>query len=182
MRRLIFALALLSVTGLAGAVADTSQANICIDRGFGCWPLDPNEYPLQAGTFLAAPEEEIEETANSPVTRCKTQRFSATWTQATLYNVLRYEGQFRVCYRHGVEIVSVLHRSGDSTYTRWPWNWKGNDAGYPFHIRYLHRVEFYFRGTLEFCPVSFGCTTTKHPFVTVTFFDNNTMDKDLGVG
>jgi hypothetical protein len=145
-------------------------------------PPNPDEYPLQVGTFDALPEEDITVTTNSPVTRCKTQRFRKSWTQATLYNVLTYEGRFRVCYRHNAGIVSVLHRSGDSIFTRWPWSWKGNDDGYPFHIRYERRVEFYFRGTLEFCPIKLGCTTTKHPYITITFYDDNTISRQSGVG
>jgi hypothetical protein len=145
-------------------------------------PYDPNDVPLAVGSFELLPEEDVQVTTNSPVTRCKTQRFRHKWTQGGLFDVLTYEGRFRVCYQHGVKIVSVLHRSGDSIFSHWPWTWRGNESGYPFHIRFEKKVEFYYRGTLEFCLVDPGCVSTKHPFVTVTFFDNNTMTRDGGVG
>jgi hypothetical protein len=115
------------------------------------------------------------------IIRCKTQRFSASWSQATIYTVLRYEGTFKVCYVHSKRIVSVVYRFGDATFVRIPWEWHGNDSGYPYHIRREHNVEFNFRGTAQFCILKVGCGPEKHPWVRITFFDNNTLDKDQGV-
>ena len=113
--------------------------------------------------------------------RCKTQNFMQQFTQAGLFNVLTYRGMFRVCYRHGAGISSVTDVHGDVTWTRAPWSWHGNDNGYPYHVRYAKRVEFFFKGTAAICVFNYGCGPSKHPWVTLTFYDNNTMTRRVGV-
>jgi len=126
------------------------------------------------------------ETASSSLlifgtTRCKRQTFTQTFTQANLYSVMRYEGSFRVCYKHGQGIVSYSDVHGDNTWTRVPWEWRGNDNGYPYAVKYSRHVVFHYRGSAAFCIVPYACGPTKHPWVTIVFYDNNTLTKDAGV-
>ena len=115
--------------------------------------------------------------------RCKLQYYTQTQSQANLYVVMKYRGEFQVCYRYDAGIVTVLSRTGGSTYTRWPWNFGGNAEGYPNHYRAAKYVDFRFRYKAEFCPVPYGCTTTKWPYFTIRFTDRNTMSViDLGIG
>lgn len=114
-------------------------------------------------------------------TRCKTQNFTQHFTQAGLYNVLTYKGMFRVCYRHNGGIVSVSDVHGDATWTLLPWSWKGNDNDYPYAVKYSQRAEFQYRGTAAVCVFSWGCGPDKHPWIRLTFYDNNTMTRSAGV-
>lgn len=115
--------------------------------------------------------------------RCKLQYYTDTLSQANLYAVMKYRGEFRVCYRYDAGIVTVISRKGDSTYSRWPWNFGGNADGYPNHYRADKFVDFRFRYKAEFCPVPSGCTTTKWPYFAVRFTDRNTMTvTDSGIG
>jgi hypothetical protein len=115
------------------------------------------------------------------LTRCKTQTFTNHWSQAGLFRVLTYKGSFRVCYRPGNGIVSIADVHGDATWTKQPWSWKGNDAGYPYGVRYAKTAVFQYRGTTAICFFSFGCGPDKHPWVSITFYDNNTMTRSGGV-
>ena len=94
---------------------------------------------------------------------------------------MRYEGSFRVCYRHGAGIVSYSDVHWDTTWTRVPWEWRGNDNGYPYAVKYSRHVVFYYRGSAAFCVVPYACGPTKHPWVTIVFYDNNTLTKNAGV-
>ena len=110
--------------------------------------------------------------------RCKRQNFRQPYTNG-VFTSLTYEGHFRVCYRHDNGIVTVKSRFGDATQQQWPWVWKGNANGYPRHYRYAKHVVFEFRGQLDWCLT--GCTGTRWPWLTIIFYDNNTMSKDSGV-
>jgi hypothetical protein len=115
--------------------------------------------------------------------RCKLQYFVNTTTQAGLWDAVKYRAWYKVCYRHGVNIVTVLGRGGDSIFSHWPWNYKGNAEDYPHHFRYTHYVDFKYRFKVEFCLADPACTATKWPFFTVRFMDNNTQIKiEGGVG
>lgn len=113
--------------------------------------------------------------------RCKTQSFTQHFTEAGLVRVLTYKGMFRVCYRHGNGIVSLSDVRGDATWTQLPWTWKGNDPGYPYGVRYSRVATFHYRGTAAICIFTWGCGPEKHPWVTLTFYDNNTMTRTAGV-
>ena len=124
------------------------------------------------------------ETASSSLqifgtTRCKRQTFKQTFTQANLYSVMRYEGSFRVCYKHGQGIVSYSDVHGDMTWTRIPWEWRGNDTDYPHGIKYSRHVVFDYRGSAAFCVIPYACGPTKHPWVRIVFYDNNTLTRTL---
>jgi hypothetical protein len=114
--------------------------------------------------------------------RCKRQEFRYHTTWAGIARVLTYEGHFAVCYRHGNGITRVLSRAGDSTYSRYPYQYKGNADGYPRHFRYSRFVDFQFRYQLDFCPAAFGCLSTKWPYDNIRFHDNNTMEYSGGIG
>jgi hypothetical protein len=113
--------------------------------------------------------------------RKKVQTFTRTFTQAGLFDVLRYEGMFRVCYRPGGGIAWIRDVRGDATWVRAPWVWKGNDPGYPYGVIYSHRAEFHYRGTTAIWLAKYGFGRDKHPWVKVTFHDNNTMEVATGV-
>jgi hypothetical protein len=116
-------------------------------------------------------------------TRCKTQFFSHSFTQVNLYNVIRYEGRFQVCYVPGGRIVSWSDVHGDATWVRAfsGWEWRGNEDGYPYGVRTSYStVQFRYRGKAAFCIFSYGCGPEKHPWVTLTFFSNNTMTRTSG--
>ena len=98
-------------------------------------------------------------------------QFGASWL-----NFIRYSGGFRVCYVPGESIVSWGSLWGDASYVLPPWDWRGNDGGYPRGVRTgTHTVEFHFRGSAAICVVGWVCGPTRHPGLTITFFDNNTM-------
>ncbi|MBA3232463.1 MAG: thrombospondin type 3 repeat-containing protein [Propionibacteriales bacterium] len=110
--------------------------------------------------------------------RCKTQTFVQRYNQfgASWLNFITYEGGFRVCYEPNQRIVSWGSVWGDAYRVLVPWDWKGNDGGYPQGVRTsTHSVEFQYRGSAAICVVGWACGPTMHPGVTVTFYDNNTM-------
>ena len=114
--------------------------------------------------------------------RCKTQLFAHTFTQAGLWDALRYDGMFRVCYRPKKGIASVSDVHGDVAWTAFYWAWVGNDPGYPYAVIYAKRVELYFRGSVQVCIIPrYGCGPPKHPWIKIIFYDNNTMEKTSGV-
>jgi len=117
-------------------------------------------------------------------TRCKTQLFTQSFSQAGLYDVIRYAGRFRVCYVPGSKVVSWSEVFGDAEWVR-PysgWEWRGNEQGYPFGVRISsYAVEFRYRGKAAICIFSYGCGPERHPWVTLTFFANNTMTRRVGV-
>ena len=117
-------------------------------------------------------------------TRCKTQLFTQSFSQAGLYDVIHYTGRFRVCYVPGSKVVSWSEVYGDAEWVR-PysgWEWRGNEQGYPFGVRISsYAVEFRYRGKAAICIFSYGCGPERHPWVTLTFFANNTMTRRVGV-
>ncbi len=123
--------------------------------------------------------------ASSSGTRCKIQQFVQRYDQfgKTWLNFLTYEGMFRVCYnQNGGGIVSYSDVHGDASSTRIPWTWKGNDNGYPYGVKTsAHTVDFHYRGTAAICIFTKGCGPEKHPWVRITFRDNNTMEVRAGV-
>ena len=117
-------------------------------------------------------------------TRCKTQFFSQFFKQLNLYNVIKYEGHFRVCYVPGVKVVSWGEVRGDATWVRDLsfWEWRGNEDGYPYGVRVGPTVvEFRYKGKAAVCLFGYGCGPEKHPWITLTFFPNNTMTRRVGV-
>jgi hypothetical protein len=116
--------------------------------------------------------------------RCKTQFFSHSFTQANLWNVIRYEGHFAVCYVPGGRIVSWSQVHGDAAWVR-PfsgWEWRGNETGFPYGLRIAYgMIEFRYRGKAAICVFSYGCGPERHPWVTLTFLSNNTMTRRSGV-
>jgi hypothetical protein len=113
--------------------------------------------------------------------RCKRQNFRAQFVHGPFVELhaTTLEGHFRVCYRHGQGIVTVLSRHADATDTSYPWQNKGIAEGYPKHYRFQHYVEFHFRQKTEFCPEV--CTHTSWPWIKITFWDVNVMAKEIGV-
>jgi hypothetical protein len=133
-------------------------------------------------TFYGSPPTATGTSAEA--SRCKTQRFEQRYDQfgASFLNFIRYEGGFRVCYVPNQQILSWGSVWGDAAYTLVPWDWKGTDPGYPYAIRIgLHSVEFRYRGSAAICVAGWACGPTKHPGVTITFYDNNTMTKSAYV-
>lgn len=117
--------------------------------------------------------------------RCKFQRWRAHFDQfgVSFLRAVTMEGHFRVCYRlYQGGIVSWSDVRGDAVATQTPWTWKGSDPGYPYGVMInAHAVQFHYRGTAQLCITRFGCGPEKHPYVIITFYDNNTMDRRIGV-
>jgi hypothetical protein len=129
-------------------------------------------------SFYAAGPSSPEDGATTTASRCKTQKFAQYYDQfgVSFLNFIRYEGGFRVCYVPNERIVSWGSVWGDAAYVLVPWDWKGNDPGYPYGVKTgVHSVEFRYRGSAAICVVGWACGPTKHPGVTITFYDNNTM-------
>jgi hypothetical protein len=181
MRRMIV-LSLLSALVLAGSdpALPSPRDPACDDTG--C----TTNYPtLEPESFEFGPEEwELAPGSLSALTdvRCKRQTFKASFKQVGLVTVIRYEGEFRVCYRPGVEIVSWSSLHGDATYTVVPWEWRGNDPDYPYGTKITtETIQFHYRGSAAVCLFSKGCGPTKHAWVRVTFHADNTLSKVWGV-
>ena len=152
-------------------------------------PIPPSElnHGLEPGPF-----EWLDSVQTSPfydaagaLQRCKFQRWRVHFDQfgASFLRVVTMEGHFRVCYRlYGGGIVSWSDVRGDAVATQTPWTWKGSDPGYPYGVLLNpHAVQFHYRGTAQFCITRLGCGPEKHPYVIVTFYDNNTLDRRSGV-
>jgi hypothetical protein len=113
--------------------------------------------------------------------RCKTQKVTDAISEAGWVDVNHYLAEYTVCYRPNNGIVTVKSRSGKSTFSRWPWNYGGNAEGFPQHVRYAKFVDFKYVWKLEFAGL--GWVSTKWPFLTIRFFDNNTqMVTEAGIG
>ena len=153
------------------------------------------DMPIGVGAFEAWEEAASASAAPSPArgdsvdgaggandVRCKIQRFAQTFTQAGLWDALRYEGMFRVCYRPRKSIVSVTDVHGDMAWVRFYLTWLGNDSGYPYAVNLGKQAEIQYRGSTSFCIVPrYGCGPLKHIWVKITFYPNNTMTKISGV-
>ena len=150
-------------------------------RGDAC----DNESPLDAGTVSVQEfDEGYDRAAFLAGTPCRVKRqvFTATFNQAGLFDVIRYQGSFRVCYLPHIRVVWVRDMHGDVTWTQPPWTWQGNDPGYPYGvITGRHTAEFHYRGSAAICIFKYGCAPTQHPWVRVTFTDDNTMGVTTGV-
>jgi hypothetical protein len=106
--------------------------------------------------------------------RCKKQQYTDTVTQAGLYNVSQYLAEYVVCYRYNAGIVSVMSRTGKSIHSAGGWNFGGNAANYPQHLRYAKYVDFYYVYKLDFGALG-QTVATKWPYVTLRFNDTNTQ-------
>ena len=140
--------------------------------------LDVALEPTGFGTWTAS------ESTGYYGSRCKTQLFTQSYQQSGLYDVIRYAGRFRVCYVPGVKVVSWSDVYGDVEWVRAfsGWEWRGNEQGYPFGVRISsYAVEFRYRGRAAICIFNYGCGPERHPWVTLTFFANNTMSRRVGV-
>ena len=86
----------------------------------------------------------------------------------------KYDGGWRICYRpFGGGITEVSYRYGDATDTYGQWEWRGNDTGYPSHIREEHRVYVRYGGGAAICiGGTQGCGPERHFRLTFTFTDS----------
>ena len=151
---------------------------------------DPDEYdpPPDLNAPLGPSGFETSTAWEGPIgflgTRCKTQVFTQSYSQAGLYDVIRYAGRFRVCYVPGGRVASWSDVAGDAEWVRpfSSWEWRGNESGYPVGVRVSETaVEFRYRGKAAICLFNFGCGPERHPWVTLTFFSNNTIARKSGV-
>ena len=96
--------------------------------------------------------------------------------------VLAYDVTFSVCYVPGGGIRWVKNAFGDGSYSFVPWTWKEDNApGYPSLTYAGHQVVLRYKGTAAICIFHFGCGPERHPWVTLTFYDSNTMTEAAGV-
>lgn len=140
----------------------------------------PTYYELGAGDFQGW-EEQV--WSMGFVSRCKIQNWRQNFDQlgVSLLRVVTMEGTFRVCYTPNQGIISFSDVHGDAVSTRIPWTWRGIDPGYPYGISYGRSVDFHYRGTALICIVGWACGPEKHPWVRISFYDNNTMVVRAGV-
>lgn len=116
--------------------------------------------------------------ATDGAARCKYQTWETTMQQrfsplGPQYRALTFKGWYRVCYVPNDHIVEVKGRFADCYDAVAPWQCDGVASGYPYHVRFEHRVEFHYR--IRACIVAGGCTIKREPWVNITFFDNNTQ-------
>jgi hypothetical protein len=89
-------------------------------------------------------------------------------------NSVRYKMDFRVCYLPyggGVTSVSWRHGDVDNDGTTFPWEFMGNDDGFPYHIRYAHRATFHYGFSSRECLATYLCSATHHGRIILTFYD-----------
>ena len=155
-------------------------------------PTSTPNSSVGAGTAL--PEENVTTSGSGGQAaglsiRCKTQRYVQAFTQLGLYDVLKVETRFRVCYVPGKRIYSFKREDpllnpnpqADAIFTRLPWEWNGVDQTYPQVAVYSDRVEMKMQGSARVCIFSYGCGPTRHPWVRIVFRPNNTIMVTSGV-
>ena len=130
-------------------------------------------------------EYEIDECGFSPLIPCsgagirckvvfKKHQFKGGRFGIAYQNSVRYRMDFRVCYRpYGGGITSVTYRHGDvdEDGTTYPWEFRGNDDGFPYHIRNVHRAFFHYGFGAAECFVVY-CSNEHHGRITLTFTDS----------
>jgi hypothetical protein len=90
-------------------------------------------------------------------------------------DAVRYRVQWRVCYHpYGGGVTEVSYRYGDvdADGTTWPWEYRGNDSGYPYHIRQTHKAYIYYGFGAAECFTHIGCSNEHHGHLTYTFTDS----------
>ncbi len=161
--------------------------------GGGSTPPDLDAQ-LLVGSGTALPEENVTTSGSGGQAaglsiRCKTQRYVQAFTQLGLYDVLKVETRFRVCYVPGKRIYSFKREDpllnpnpqADAIFTRLPWEWNGVDQAYPQVAVSSDRVEMKVQGSARVCIFSYGCGPTRHPWVRIVFRPNNTIGVTSGV-
>jgi hypothetical protein len=124
--------------------------------------------------------------------RCKTQRYEQAYQQAGLFDVLKIQVGFRVCYTINTATPTIRSFRRDdprfnpnpqvqATFVRYPWEWHGLDGGFPNVQVYEDRVEMVVQGEAQFCVFTYGCGPARHPWVKIVFHANNTMSVTSGV-
>jgi hypothetical protein len=116
--------------------------------------------------------------------RCKKQVWETEMIQKLTpwgpsYRALTFKGFYSVCYRYNDGIVTVKGRAADCYAPQVPWQCNGIAEGYPWHYRAAKYVEFHYR--IKACIQGSGCTVGRQPWVTITFFDNNTQNFTQGL-
>ena len=107
------------------------------------------------------------------------RQFKQTFTQANLYAVMRYEGSVPRLLQARTRIVSYSDVHGDMTWTRIPWEWRQKRHRLPAWGSGTTPRVFDYRGSAAFCVIPYACGPTKHPWVRIVFYDNNTLTKDM---
>ena len=60
--------------------------------------------------------------------------------------------------------------------------WRGNDPGYPYGVQIdAKTLQLNYRGSAAVCMFWKGCGPTKHPWVRIMFYADNTLNKEWGV-
>ena len=121
--------------------------------------------------------------------RCKSQIVTSKWSELSLYDALGLETRFRVCYVPGTRIDSFLRSDPKLSpnpqvslmFTHYPYQWDGVDSTFPQVAVYTNRVEMLIQGSVKKCILNYGCGTTRHPWVKIVFYANNTMVVTTGV-
>jgi hypothetical protein len=171
----------------ADGIGDECDIDVWLGVGsFSTWEASPesvaDEPTAHERTAVDGASPQEPEKPDGSTIRCKIQLFAQTFTQAGLWDALRYEGKFRVCYRPHRSIVSIKDVHGDMVWVKFYLTWLGNDSGYPYAVIFGKYVEIYYRGTVTLCIIPrYGCGPQKHPWITIRFYANNTLEKTSGV-
>jgi hypothetical protein len=109
--------------------------------------------------------------------RCKkvvnVQQFREGHFGVEMRDSMKYGVQWRVCYHpYGGGITEVTYRYGDVVDTNFPWEFRGNDSGFPYHIRQAHKVFIYYGFGVAECFTHIGCSNEHHGRLTYTFTDS----------
>jgi hypothetical protein len=95
--------------------------------------------------------------------------------------MLTYNGEFRVCYRPRISVVSWQQPVQDA-HAIVPWDYQGNAEGFPYGVKTrTHTVKLRWRGKAAVCITNLGCGPTKWPWVDIYFTDDNTLYKVWGL-
>ena len=169
-------------------VANTDQADTDHD-GYGDL-CDQTPFP---GELVVGPLGSVTTSSPDPVGgflyncnppyRYKVQTYHQVYNQSVINKkVLAYDVTFGACYKAGGGIAWIKNAFGDGSYSFSPWTWKDDNAsGYPAVTYLSHQAVIRFKGTAAICVFRWGCGPDRHPWVTLTFSDTNTMSVDAGV-
>jgi len=117
--------------------------------------------------------------------RLKTREYRASWVESVLTSVtfLAFTAKYQVCYVPNSSIQWGVVFNPDQPYSFFPWTWlTTNDNGFPSARITNSTATFQWQGSAAICVFRFGCGSTRHPGLSITFRPNNTESRSQYVG